>query len=119
MALHNDYGKKGEELAADLLLKKGYRILRRNYRYLKAEIDILAQKKNILAVVEVKYRRSDQLQPVTASINKKKIGLLIMASDHYVVENDLEVNVRFDIITILGQSGAYKIEHLKEAFSPY
>ena len=119
MASHNDFGKKGEKIAAELLLKKGYTILWRNYRYLKAEIDIIAQKGSILAVVEVKYRRSDHLQPITASINKKKIGLLVMAADHYVQENDLDVDVRFDIITILGQPSGYKIEHLEEAFSPY
>ncbi len=119
MASHNDFGKKGEELAAELLLKKGYTVLRRNYRYLKAEIDIIAQKGCILAVVEVKYRRSDHLQPITASINPKKIGLLVMAADHYVQENDLDVDVRFDIITILGQPTGYKIEHLERAFSPY
>lgn len=119
MASHNDFGKKGEELAVELLLQKGYTILSRNYRYLKAEIDILAQKGNILAVVEVKYRRSDHLQPITASINHKKIGLLIMAADHYVRKNDLDVNVRFDIITVLGQPRGYKIDHLEEAFSPY
>ena len=119
MASHNDFGKKGEKLASELLLKKGYTILRRNYRYMKAEIDIIAQKGNILAVVEVKYRRSEHLQPITASINQKKIRLLIMAADHYVQDNDLNVDVRFDIIMILGQSSGYKIEHLEEAFSPY
>ncbi len=119
MASHNDFGKKGEKLAAELLLKKGYTILWRNFRYLKAEIDIIAQKGSILVVAEVKYRRSDHLQPITASINKKKIGLLIMAADHFVQENDMDVDVRFDIITILGQPSGYKIEHLEEAFSPY
>ncbi len=119
MASHNDFGIKGEKLAAELLLKKGYSIHRRNYRYLKAEIDIIAQKGSILAVVEVKYRRSDHLQPITASINRKKIRLLIMAADHYVQDNNLDVDVRFDIITILGHTTGYKIEHLEEAFSPY
>ncbi|NNJ88449.1 MAG: YraN family protein [Eudoraea sp.] len=119
MASHNDFGKKGEELAAKLLSRKGFTILRKNYRYLRAEIDIIARKGDILAVVEVKYRRSDHLQPITASIDQKKIGLLIMAADHYVQENDLDVDVRFDIITILGQPTGNKIEHLEKAFSPY
>ncbi len=119
MASHNDFGKKGEELAAKLLSKKGYTILFRNYRYLKGEIDIIARKGDILAVVEVKYRRSDHLQPITASINQKKIGLLIATADHFVRENDLDVSVRFDIITVLSQGPKYKIEHLKGAFSAY
>jgi len=119
MASHNDFGKKGEELATNLLLKKKYSILRRNYRYLKGEIDIIATKGDILAVVEVKYRRSDHLQPITATINQKKIKLLIMAADHFVQENDLDADVRFDIITILGNPPGFKIEHLEGAFSPY
>jgi putative endonuclease len=119
MASHNDFGEKGEELAARLLRKKGYTILQRNYRYRKAEVDIIAQKEDILAVVEVKFRRSDHLQPITASVTKKKIALLIMAADHFIQEKDLDVDTRFDLITILGGSTGYEIEHLENAFSPY
>lgn len=39
-----------------------------------------------------------------------------MAADHYVVENDLDVEVRFDIITILKKNGKFSIEHLENAF---
>jgi putative endonuclease len=56
MAQHYDLGKKGEELAADHLLSKGYQILARNYRFEKAEVDILAKKSGFLVVVEVKTR---------------------------------------------------------------
>ncbi len=119
MAAHNDIGRKGEELAASLLRKKGYTILQRNYRYRKAEVDIIAQKKGILAIVEVKYRRSDHLQAITASITKKKIALLISAADHFIQKQDLDLDTRFDIITILGQPTGYSIEHLENAFSPY
>ena len=45
MAEHNELGKKGEQLAVDFLIKNGYIILEKNYRYLKAEVDIIAQKK--------------------------------------------------------------------------
>ena len=58
MAEHNELGKLGEELAVEFLRKEGYRILETNWTFQKAEIDILAQKENILAVVEVKTRSS-------------------------------------------------------------
>ena len=57
MAAHNELGKKGEQIACDFLIKKGYQILEKNYRYLKAEVDIITQKENILAVIEVKLER--------------------------------------------------------------
>ena len=59
MAEHNELGKKGEKLAIDFLLKNGYKILETNYRFLKAEVDIIAQKDEVLAVVEVKTRSTD------------------------------------------------------------
>ncbi len=56
MAQHNELGKKGEQLAVDFLLENEYDIISRNYRFEKAEIDIIAQKKDVLAIVEVKTR---------------------------------------------------------------
>ena len=56
MAEHNELGKLGEELAVDFLIEKGYEILETNWRFQKAEVDIIAQKENILAVVEVKTK---------------------------------------------------------------
>ena len=116
MSAHNEFGKLGEEMAAEYLIEKGYQILYRNYRYLKAEIDILAQKEAILAVVEVKSRSSDQFQEIAETVNKKKIGLLVSAADHYVTDNDLDVEVRFDIITILKKEKEFQLEHLEDAF---
>lgn len=116
MATHNELGTKGEQLAIDFLVQKGYTILEQNYRYLKAEVDIIAQKKNTLAVVEVKTRSTDYFGNPQDFITPKKIKLIVSAMDHYVVERDLDVEVRFDIIAIIHQKNAFKIEHLKEAF---
>jgi putative endonuclease len=62
MAAHNELGKKGEQLAIDFLIKNEYKILEKNYRYLKAEVDIIAQKENTLVVVEVKTRSTDYFE---------------------------------------------------------
>ena len=115
MAQHNELGKKGEQIAIDFLVDKGYTILEKNYRYLKAEVDIIAQKENILAAVEVKTRSTDYFGNPEEFVNPKKIKLLLSAIDYYVVDKDLDVEVRFDIIAIIHQKET-KIEHLKDAF---
>ena len=116
MAEHNELGKKGEQLAIDFLIKSDYKILEKNYRYLKAEVDIIAQKGEILAAIEVKTRTSAYFGNPEEFVNPKKIKLLISAIDHYVVERDLDVEVRFDIIAIIQNKKETKIEHLEDAF---
>ena len=116
MADHNELGKKGEKLAIDFLVKNEYHILEKNYRYLKAEVDIIAQKENVLAVVEVKTRSTDYFGDPQDFVNPKKIKLLLSAIDYYVIEKDLDVEVRFDIIAIIHKNNNTKIEHLEDAF---
>ncbi|MBT3742141.1 putative endonuclease [Polaribacter sp. Hel1_33_78] len=116
MADHNELGKKGEQLAIAFLLKNEYKILEKNYRFQKAEVDIIAQKKDVLAVVEVKTRSTTYFGNPQDFVNPKKIKLLLSAIDNYVVEKDLDVEVRFDIIAIIHQKKETKIEHLEDAF---
>ncbi len=116
MGDHNDLGKEGEELAVAFLLGKGYTICAQNFRYLKAEVDIIARKGNILAIVEVKCRTSTFLENIADTITKKKIKLLVLAADQYVTRRDLDVEVRFDIITLLRNREETTIEHLESAF---
>ncbi len=116
MAQHNELGKKGEQLAIDYLVEKGYTILDKNWRFQKAEIDIIAQKENTLAVVEVKTRSSDYFGNPQGFVNPKKIQLSVSAINEYVISKDLDVDVRFDIIAILKTEKETKIEHLEDAF---
>ncbi len=116
MAQHNDLGKKGEQLAVDFLIDNNYKILEKNYRYLKAEVDIIALKENILAVIEVKTRSSNYFGNPEDFVNPKKIKLLLSAIDFYVNEKDLDVEVRFDIIAITHHKKETKIVHLEDAF---
>jgi putative endonuclease len=115
MAKHNELGMLGEELAVDHLLQKGYTILETNWRYQKAEVDIIAQKGEILAAVEVKTRSTNEFGDPQDFVKKKKIKLLTMAVDEYVNRYALEVEVRFDIIAIT-MNKALEIEHLEDAF---
>ncbi|QTD39230.1 YraN family protein [Polaribacter batillariae] len=116
MADHNELGKKGEKLAIDFLIKNDYKILEKNYRYLKAEVDIIAQKGAFLIGVEVKTRSSDYFGDPQDFITPKKIKLLVSAIDYYVVQKDLDVEVRFDIIAILINKKVSKLEHIEDAF---
>lgn len=116
MAQHNDLGKEGEKLALDYLLAQGYQILEKNYTYLKAEVDVIALKENTLIAVEVKTRSSDYFGDPQDFIHPKKIKRLLLAIDQYVLEKDLDVTVRFDVIAIVKQKKAFQIEHLKDAF---
>lgn len=116
MGKHNEFGKEGERIAVDFLIKNGYTIKYRNYRYLKAEIDIIARKEDILAVIEVRSRSSDFIENIAETITKKKISLLVLGADHYVTEHDLDIEVRFDVITIHKNKNVFEIEHLESAF---
>jgi putative endonuclease len=116
MASHNELGKLGEELAVEYLQKEGYEILDTNWIFQKAEIDIIAQKENTLAIVEVKTRSSLEFGLPQDFVKPKKIQLLVKAVNEYVVSKNLELDVRFDIIAIHKEDKSFVIEHLTDAF---
>ncbi|PTM07540.1 MAG: YraN family protein [Bacteroidetes bacterium] len=116
MAQHNELGKKGEQLAVDYLLKNNYDIIERNYRFDKAEVDIIAKKKETLAIIEVKTRSTSEFGDPQDFVKPKQIQRLVKAVDEYVTENDLDVEIRFDIIAIVKTGKLYDIEHLENAF---
>ena len=116
MAWHNEIGKIGEEMAAEHLTKLGYDILERNYSYDKAEVDIIARKGDVLVSAEVKLRSSTDFGNPQDFVNNKKIGRLVKAMNHYVESNDLDVNVRFDIIAIVVNGKQFNLQHIEEAF---
>jgi len=120
MAEHNELGKKGEELAVEYLEQNGYEILDRNWTFQKAEIDIIAKKESVLAIVEVKTRSSLDFGSPQDFVKPKKIQLLIKAVNAYINyrEKDFcdDLNVRFDIIAIHKNKETFAIEHLTDAF---
>jgi len=116
MAEHNELGKLGEELAVEFLRKNGYEILETNWTFQKAEVDIIAKKENTLAIVEVKTRSSLEFGLPQDFVKPKKIQLLVKAVNEYVVSNNLDVEVRFDIIAIHKEGKSFAMEHLVDAF---
>lgn len=117
MAYHNELGKLGEDLAVAFLLKEGYTILERNFTFQKAEIDIIAQKEeDTVVIVEVKTRNSAAFGDPQEFVSKSKIKLLVKAANEYIVSQQLDVEVRFDIIAVLKNKKEESLEHFENAF---
>ena len=117
MAEHNLTGKKGETLAVEYLQGKGYQILEKNWHNHHLEIDIIAVKENELAIVEVKCRTGAPLIEPYLAVNRNKQNLLIKAANAYIHCKNINLNTRFDIISItLGKETV--IEHIENAFYP-
>jgi len=120
MASHNDLGKKAEEMAAEFLIKNGYQILVRNFRFQKAEIDIIAEKDHLIIVIEVKARSTDAFILPQEAVNKRKIALIVSAANHFMEEFNKNQEVRFDIISVLpDEKGKLGIEHIVDAFEAF
>ena len=118
MAESHNLGKKGEDLAADHLINAGYKILFRNWKWGKHEIDIIADKKDLIVFIEVKTRTDDyQMHPLTA-VTKEKQKSIIYAADGYLQKNNIDKEGRFDVITIIKKVDSFEIDHIEGAFYP-
>ena len=116
MAEHNDTDSKGEELAAEFLRKNGYLILETNWRFKNLEADIIATINKTLVVAEVKTRRSNYFGEPETFVNKQKQKNLIKTANEYIIRNNLDLEVRFDIISIVLGNNQMKINHIEDAF---
>lgn len=118
MAEHNQIGQKGEELAVNYLSKKGYQIVECNWRFQKAEIDIIAIYNNQLIVVEVKTRTSEEFESPKEAVTISKQKNIVKAADAYIQERDIDLECRFDVISVLIVANQTDIEHIEDAFYP-
>lgn len=109
-------GQAGEDLAATHLKKQHFTILSRNYRYRRAEIDIIAQKHELLVFVEVKARSSDQFGDPETFVTRKQQALVRTAAEHYIITHDWRHAIRFDIIAILKTNDYMQLTHFEDAF---
>lgn len=107
-------GKNGEEQAAEFLKKAGYIVLELNWRFKHLEIDIIAQHDKELVIVEVKTRASDFFGTPESFVDKEKQRKLIRAAHEYIVERKVDLEVRFDIISVI--SSSQKVYHIQNAF---
>lgn len=119
MAKHLETGKRGEELAREFLLKKGFTILESNWRFKRLEVDMIAKDGEILVFVEVKTRSYDYFGKPEAFVDKKKEKLLAQAAAAYMLQIGHEWSIRFDVVSVLMHSAEnFEILHLPDAFFP-
>ena len=104
MAQHNILGKAGEDMACQFLLENGY------------EMDIIARKDNCLIIAEIRTRSTDVYGEPEYTVSDKKMRRIINAADVYIKKNMIDMDVRFDIISITGQNGNFNIKHIEDAF---
>ncbi len=118
MAAHNDLGKLGEDLAVQYLTDKGYEILERNWHNIHKEVDIIAKDGQYLVIVEVKTRQNDEYGEPDLAVTKRKQRMLIAAANAYISRKELDMETRFDIISIVVKDSDPVIKHIEDAFLP-
>lgn len=118
MADHNELGNKGENLAIALLRKKGYTILAENWRFGKNELDIVARIGDTMVFVEVKTRSSDFFGDPSQAVSPKKQKRTIKAANAYLEKFEIDLEARFDIISIVVFGSKTNLEHMEDAFFP-
>lgn len=119
MAKHNELGRRGEELAVEYLNKKGYGILDRNWKYGNFEIDIIVRNKDTIVFVEVKTRSDNSFMQPWEAVTIRKQSNITIAANHYVKIHRINLNYRFDVISIIMNSNnTVDIEHIEDAFQP-
>ena len=121
MAEHNDLGKWGEDEAALYYEDRGYEILERDWKVGKRDIDLIAltEDKDTLVFVEVKTRQNNDLQEPEEAVDVKKMRNLAIAANAYVKLHGMDMDVRFDIISVIGKCSCVEsIECFEDAFNP-
>lgn len=115
----NEWGRKAEKIVCEWLISKGYTVRETNWRpkTSKSEIDIIAQKDDTLAFVEVKARTDRDIDPVEA-VTADKIKNVVRGANAYLNAQDYDFFYRFDVATISGTPDDYDFDYLEDAFLP-
>lgn len=117
MAKHNETGLKGEQIAENFLVTKGYTVLHRNWRFERKEIDIIAHKGDLLVFTEVKTRKNFDFGFPEEFVDQRKQGFMKLAAEAFTNEHQQYMSIRFDIISICMDKGGVKdITHFEDAF---
>ena len=94
-------GLEGERIASAFLEKRGYKILERNYRCRRGEVDLIARDGRVVVFVEVKARTSDRYGDPELAVDLRKQRKISIAALDYLVRNDLmDADARFDVVVI-------------------
>ena len=109
-------GDEGEDLAAAFLEEKGFRVLERNYRYKRSEIDLIVSRENWHVFIEVKTRSSTAFGYPEEFVDHHKKKMIFQGALNYLIEKDWQGNVRYDIVAIHYNVGRPEIYHIEDAF---
>lgn len=112
-------GSRGEQDAARFLRDSGYDILETNWHYRRKEIDIIASDGTFIVFVEVKTRKNNDFGEPEEAVNTKKQKIIIHAANAYITRNKIDLEARFDIISILYEGNKPRIHHIIDAFYPF
>ncbi len=118
-ANHLALGEKGEQLAADFLLKKGYVIAERNWRNVHEEIDIIALHNQTLVIAEVKTRSTSAFGEPEMAVTPLKQKKLARAAEVYLEKAGHKGEMRFDVISVILNGNETRITHIEDAFYPF
>lgn len=117
MTLRAERGERGEELVAERLVAAGYRILARNVRVGRCELDIVASRGRMVVFCEVRTRFSDALIEPAESIDRAKIARIRRAAAGWLATQRLSfAEIRFDAASVLLAGEAPRITYYEEAF---
>jgi putative endonuclease len=112
METKREIGIMAENKAIHYLAEQGYQLLSRNLRYGRAEIDLIVKKANCLVFVEVKFRKNAAFGFPEQMLSPQQEARIKDAAESYMIENNWQGPIRFDIIAILGK----EIQHFEDAF---
>jgi putative endonuclease len=118
MADSHALGQKGENLAVEYLKNKGFRILHRNWKSGKRELDIVAETDEYIVFVEVKTRADDVRMHPRHAVTSEKQKSMIYTAESYIRKYNIEKESRFDIVSIITSGKTTEVEHIEDAFYP-
>lgn len=118
MVSAKEIGELGEKLAQSYLRKLGFKILATNWHYGHLELDIVAKDGEQLVIVEVKARSGIRYEHPSEAVTNGKIKRIVEAADAYIQENNITLETRFDVITVIFFGQRHELEHFKDAFYP-
>ena len=111
------FGQLAENLAEQLLRKKGYRILEKNLRLAGGELDLIAEQHGTLVFIEVKARRGDQFGGAHYAISARKKQQIIKLAQYYLSKQEFtNIQSRFDAILVEGTHEHPQVTHIEQAF---
>jgi putative endonuclease len=118
MTKNQNLGKEGESIAIDFLIKNKYTIIEKNWTFGHLEIDIIAQNGSTIVFCEVKTRTNSHISSPVEAVNKMKQKNIIRAANAFISYKKIQLEARFDIITIVGTAETHQLEHIPGAYSP-